>query len=230
MTDVSYTIAAEVNFSEIICPYCLSKGSFNLLFSDKREGSTHIHNSAIWKVLKCRICANNIFAIESVRGPINNIYYAIWPQRRGEIKVSESWPERPARLYVQAQESINTKSWDAALGMARASMQAIMKALGAAEGTINSQITELIKKGKLPPIMGEWAHEIRKNGNLVLHGDLDFEADEEIAKEIVNFNFYLFEYLYTLPAKIVKIRSKPEESDIVSSQGVVVSPQVGSSD
>ncbi len=40
-------------------------------------------------------------------------------------------------------------------------MQLAVRYAGAARGTLASELADLVAKGELPPLMGEWAKEVR---------------------------------------------------------------------
>ena len=88
-------------------------------------------------------------------------------------------------------------------------MQGALRNKGAKGKNLRDEIDSLAASGLLPPIMKEWAHELRELGNDSAHPDpADPPTDPADARDIVQFLEYLLEYLYSLPHQIDEFRKR----------------------
>jgi hypothetical protein len=93
--------------------------------------------------------------------------------------------------------------------MARSALQVAFRDKKAQGNTLKDEINCLASKGILPPIIQDWAHEVRELGNDSAHPKPDQPATNSIdARDIVQFLDYLLEYLYTLPFQIEQYRQR----------------------
>jgi hypothetical protein len=95
--------------------------------------------------------------------------YKIVPWPRQTTKFPEHWPSDVGRYWLQAQRSLEGKNWDAAALMARSAIQLIMRYQKASGANLKNEIDDLAHKGILPPVMKDWAHEVRALGNENAH-------------------------------------------------------------
>lgn len=210
LTDAQLMPGTEFDISSFVCPYCNSIGGFKVTNTEQRGQASGRYHDAIWHLIKCLVCGNLSFiitsnAVNTVSGKF--VYQTSWPKSYTGETTQDGWPDRAGKLYIEAVNSLKLGNLNAAVGMARASMQAIMKELQAPPADIIDQIATLEERRKLPPAMKDWANEIRKHGNSALHGDLDFEPDEKIVRESVSFVYHMLDYLFGIPKRIELIRA-----------------------
>jgi hypothetical protein len=110
---------------------------------------------------------------------------------------------------MQAQRSIEGENWDAAALMARSALQLLLRHAKAVGGNLMKEIDDLAGKGLIPPIVKEWAHNLRVLGNEAAHpqpGDKGVTATD--ARHVVKFLRVLLTLLHDLPSDIEKFREK----------------------
>ncbi len=146
-------------------------------------------------------------------------YYTLW-QNRGfdyeyhdpehrAFRAPEEIPERPRILLQEANDARNTPS--ACTATAVRAVEAMMAEFGYRERKLGlkKRIDTAVEDRVLPPMMGEWADEVREFGN-VTHTDEQPEPlpDKKEAEMALLFANYLARYLFVLPARIKKARGK----------------------
>ena len=93
--------------------------------------------------------------------------------------------------------------------MARSALQVALREQGAKGANLKQEIDDLASKGLVPPVMQEWAHELRELANDSAHPKPDQpETSPRDAKDVVEFATYLFQYLYSLPEQIREYKSR----------------------
>lgn len=82
--------------------------------------------------------------------------------------------------------------------------------MGATGANLKQEIDDLADRGILPPIMKEWAHELRELANDSAHPKPGQPAtDPKDARDIVNFLDFLLDVVYNLPHRIEQFRNRP---------------------
>ena len=120
-------------------------------------------------------------------------------------------PERAKNFLKQAYESRHAP--DGALMLAASSIDAMLKDKGLKSGTLYKRIEDATEKNLLTSEMSQWAHEIRLSANEPRHADDDFDgATAQDVEQILEFASALGQYLYSLPARVKKWKSKVNES------------------
>ncbi len=93
--------------------------------------------------------------------------------------------------------------------MIRSVLQIALRLNGAAGENLKEEIDNLARKGILPPIMKEWADELRLLGNDSAHPQAkQVQQEPQDVKDALEFLDYLLQYLYDLPKQIEKYRSR----------------------
>jgi hypothetical protein len=140
--------------------------------------------------------------------------FATLPYPRSTTKHPEHWPEDVGRHWLQARRNLEGKNWDAASVMAKGAMQLVMRYQNAEGNNLKREIDDLASKGVLPPIMKEWAHEVRELGNDNAHPTPgDKGTNEKDAKDVVDFLEVLLTMTYDLPHQIAQYRSRRKPSN-----------------
>ena len=167
-----------------------------------------------YDVLQCESCGNYTMAFWSASafGGSQGMHdYMTGPRARSTTSFPEHWPKDVGRNWLQAQRSLEGQNWDAAALMARSAIQLIMRYQKAEGGSLKTQIDFLADKGILPPIMKEWAHEVRKLGNENAHPEPGGKGTSpKDAKDVVEFLGFLLRLTYNLPEEIEQFRKRRE--------------------
>ena len=90
-----------------------------------------------------------------------------WPRKTTSFP--KHWPPEIARYWMQAQRSLEGDNWDAAALMARSALQLLLRHEKATGNSWMKEIDDLAGKGMIPPVVREWAHELRVLGNDAAH-------------------------------------------------------------
>lgn len=206
----------------IECPFCGEKGNFETEHhSEKKKPNSR--KKLNFDTLKCGNCSGYVLVMwsanESYSGPNSGIHdfrVLPWPQGTGDG--SENWPVTVTRFWKQAHSSLDSESYDAAAMTSRSALQAVMRQQGAVGSDLKAEINDLGEKGILPTILVDWSHELRELANESAHPETegDKEADDvdpADAGDLVEYLDYLLEYVYDMPARINRYRSRrmPEE-------------------
>lgn len=209
----SVTLSNGVTHGLERCPHCgvstpliSSVGDPILNYSDGSLGHWYYTG-------RCSKCNNVILfhGFSSTNRKIDNIRLLI------KITVDRMFPEldsipnnmpsKAARFYKQAIESIHAP--DGAIMLAASSIDAMLKDKGFSQGSLYSRIELASEKHVLTEQMKQWAHEIRLSANEPRHADEEFDgASKADAEQTLQFAKALGEYLYDLPSRIEKWKSK----------------------
>src|SRR5262245_49873338 len=87
--------------------------------------------------------------------------YKVLPWAQQYSQHPQHWPDDIGRYWLQAKRNLVDENWDASVVMAGSAMQLALRAKGASGGTLHRETKDLVAKGILPPIMAEWADEVR---------------------------------------------------------------------
>ncbi len=194
---------------DIGCPFCSEKGNYEIEHhaEKKKPNGSKVLN---FDTLKCGNCASYVMVFWSASHDLHS--YRVLPRPLTKLnKYPEHWPEANIFQLLQAKRNLKDENWDAAVLMARSSLQASLRDQDATGNNLKQEIDDLAEKGILPNIMKDWAHTVRELGNESAHPQLDQEpTSAQDAKDIVGFMDYLFEYLYTLPKQINEYRERKD--------------------
>jgi len=91
----------------------------------------------------------------------------------------------------------SASSFDACALMCRRSIEALCKALGATNGSLQIKLDALFKQQVIDPRLIEWAHGIRVVGNEAAH-DTELELSKEDARDALDFTEALLMYVFAL--------------------------------
>lgn len=138
------------------------------------------------------------------------------------IAPSPKQPEAPpytdedvAEFFKQGERCL-PDSPDAAAAILRKALEAAMQKILIEEGysanecrklTLYKKIEAAHEKGRINDSMKDWADSIRILGNEAAHSE---RFSLEKAQEVKDFTEVLFQYLYTLPEKVRKLRKEQE--------------------
>jgi Domain of unknown function (DUF4145) len=125
------------------------------------------------------------------------------------ISVDENIPIKARDYLSQALESLHAP--DGAVMLSASAIDAMLKDQGYSnkKESLYNRIEMACSDGLLTESMRDWAHEIRLSANDPRHADEDFEGStKRDAEQTLAFAQALGEYLYVLPARVKKWKSK----------------------
>ncbi len=147
-----------------------------------------------WLTYCCASCGGGVLISLLPNGHVLEIFPA-------QQEAHEDIP-KPARSFLQqAMETLHAP--DAAAVMAGSAVDAMLKQLGFADGSLYSRIDRAVADHRITEAMGAWAHEVRLGSNRPRHADYEkphVTADE--AKQSVQFAEALGYFLFVLTARI----------------------------
>lgn len=197
---------SDLALYKITCPFCMETGNFAMAFhaEKKQPSGLKVLN---FDTLQCGSCASFVQVIWSASRDLHDYRVQPWPLKYE--KAPDHFPADVGRYWLQAKKSLVDKNYDAGAVMARSSLQLALRAHKAVGANLKQEIDDLAKKGLLPPLMQEWAHNVRELGNDSAHPKLDQPpTTAQDARDIVKFMDFLFEYLYALPKRINEFRDR----------------------
>jgi hypothetical protein len=196
----------ELALTNITCPFCGVRGIFSIEFHAEKK-KPNGHKILNFDTLKCGNCASFVQVFWSASRDLHDYRVVPWPLTIE--RYPDHWPEAVGRYWLQAKKNLRDENWEAAALMARSSLQIALRDHDAKGGNLKKEIDDLAEKGILPPLMKDWAHNVRELGNDSAHPAPDQAPTcPSDAKDIVRFMDFLFEYLYTLPKKIKDYRER----------------------
>lgn len=201
------------------CPHCDVKKSSFAIAAARSEPL----QPANWSVLaNCTACQLPIVMIlvcvsSSNRDPMQFpgdlgasnsgfVMTAMFPKLVA-IDMPTNVPEGVAKAFKQAAESRRAGHLDAAAAMYRKAMELGLKVLSPdiAAWKIEKRIDKMAAEGLITKDLQDWAHELRLDGNDVLHED---EATSEMIDQMHSLCKFLLTYLYTLPEQVKAARER----------------------
>jgi hypothetical protein len=195
----------------IKCAFCGESGNWKCVFHDEKK-KPNGHKRLNFDVYQCGNCAGFVHVLwssseHSIEG-LHNYHVLPWPLKDAPDP-SEDWPEQVQRFWIQAHQSANGEIWDGASVMSRSALQIVLRDQGAVGKTLKDEIDDLATKGTLPPVMKDWAHELRLLGNESAHPEIDQTgADPQDVRDAIEFLDVLLHYIYDLPAQIKQYRNR----------------------
>jgi len=204
-------LGSELALFRIECAFCGSKGNFSLSHREemkKPNGDKILY----FDTYKCANCAGYIMVFWTNNGEDHHglhAYRTVPIALHGIDDPPEYWPDKVKKHWTQAHKSMTTESWDAAVVMARSTLHAAVQNKGGVGRDLFTQVEDLANKGLLPPLMKEWATEIRLLGKVSAHPE---EEEKEVvdidARDIIQFMDYFLEYVYDFPKQIHEYRER----------------------
>jgi hypothetical protein len=154
-----------------------------------------------WAMYGCSTCGQALLAKGEVVGAhdIENpdIVRVIPSPRQAHADL----PELARGFLQQAYETMHAP--DAAGIMAASAVDAMLKELGYAKGSLYDRIDKAVEEKKLTANMGEWAHTVRLGANRPRHADAEKpRLSAEEAQQSVEFAEALGQFLFVLSARI----------------------------
>lgn len=199
----------ELGLHNITCPFCFEEGNFKLVFHAEKKKPNKA-KKLNFDTYECGSCKGYVMVLWSADGFLGQIYdYKVLPWPLKIEKFPEHWPADIGRYWLEAKRGTLVSNWESAAVMARSALQMALRAKGATGGNFHQEIDSLTKIGVLPPLMNEWAKEVKALGNESAHPEPgQAPANPEDVRDIIQYLEFLLEYLYDLPHQIDKYRKR----------------------
>ncbi len=201
------TYDGDLPLREVTCGFCGEAGRFGF------EHRTHKKNADETKALRydvlvCQQCGN-LTSVFWALGSSGLIGFHQVPWLRKTTRWPKHWPGDVGRYWVQAKRSIEVSNYDAAALMARSAVQLVLRYQNASGSNLFKEIEDLGTKRLLPPIMIEWAHEVRELGNDNAHPTPGASGTSSTdAAAVVEYLTMLLKIVYDLPHQIEEHRGR----------------------
>jgi hypothetical protein len=193
---------------DLDCPFCESRTNFTEKWSHPvpvgavRKGWTGQGMMALQcDNSQCQLIIGGILATDG-------LIHEYWPRAYGG-KAFPDVPEHIGAAGSEAHLALSAGAPRAAIGMARAVVEATAKAHGIVKGRLMEKIDKLAEAGEISEHMRAAPHEIRFAGNEVAHGDLAEEpimADD--AKDVLDLMDAILLRVYQEPAQVEQVRER----------------------
>ncbi len=129
----------------------------------------------------------------------------MYPEQR---TVSEVIPSRAQTYLTEAIESIHSPA--GAIMLTASAVDAMLKAKGHKDGSLNSRIDQAAVAKMITDEMAAWAHEVRLDANDQRHADEAMPLPtQEDAKRTLEFALALAEFIFVLPERVRRGRKNP---------------------
>lgn len=198
------TYNGDLRVDLVDCGFCGEAGKFR--FESRRVNENSSGKTLHYDILKCEQCGNLTSVFWGIGSSgLQRIHQIPWLTNTRSWP--KHWPEDVGRYWLQAKRNIEASNWDAAALMARSAVQLTMRHMQAEGKNLFQEINDLGKKSLLPPIMIEWAHEVRLLGNDNAHpmpGEAGTTAKD--AEAIVEYLSMLLKISFDLPHQITEYR------------------------
>jgi hypothetical protein len=186
----------------ITCAFCGEDGNWELEHHAEKKKPNE-DQRLNFDTLKCGNCSGYVLVLWSAGERLHDYKVLPWPLRYN--RHPEHWPDDIGRYW----KSLAAENWDAAAVMAASAMQLALRSKDAEGKTFDQEVKNLADKGVLPPIMVEWANEVRWLRNPSAHPQPgQEETSPQDAQEVVRFLDFLLEYLLDLPHRINEYRGR----------------------
>ncbi|CAN7653224.1 DUF4145 domain-containing protein [Rhizobium sp. LjRoot254] len=194
----------ELRLDLVDCGFCGESGRF--AFESRIIKKNHKGKALRYDTLRCEECGNLTSVFWGTGSSGLQRHYQV-PWLKETTKWPTHWPDDVGRFWLQARRSIEGSNWDAAALMARSAVQLVLRHQQATGKSLFEEINDLGKKGVLPPVMVEWAHEVRVLGNDNAHPTPGAAGTApKDAQAVVEFLGMLLRVTFDLPFQISEHR------------------------
>jgi hypothetical protein len=199
---------AGLALNQITCAFCDQRGEWARVHHVHKKKPNEQHQLN-FDTYQCGRCAGYVMVLWGTSGLIHD--YRVLPHPTPYTSHPKHWPPEIGRYWLQAKRNLAQENWDAAAVMATSALQLAFRSKGAQGSTLNQETKDLVTKGILPPIMSEWADEVRELRNTAAHPGLGQEATSaKDANDVVQFLDFLLRYLIDLPHQIEEYRKRKQ--------------------
>ena len=190
----------------------MERGHFTTAFHAEKK-KPNSKKKLNFDTLQCENCAGFVMVLWSTNQ--RRIHdFRVLPRPLRLVTYPRHWPEEVGRFWLQAKRNVIDENWDAAVLMARSTLQAALRDKQAEGKKLQQEIDDFAEKGELPPIMKDWADNVRELGNTSAHPKPGEDpTDPQDARDIVQFLDFFLEYFYTLPHRIQEYRRRENDAE-----------------
>jgi hypothetical protein len=172
-----------------------------------------------WMVYRCPGCGSLNLAQGATNTdffyneqPFEFIAQAWYPQSPLTKVYPDSVPPQIAKAAVEAHGCLSVGHHQAAVAMARTTVEAIAKAKGTTHGKLVEKIDKLYEQKLIYEHVKDAAHQVRFAGNDAAHGDLvDDPISEDETKAILELMDMVLDGVFIAPAKTAAQKAAREE-------------------
>jgi hypothetical protein len=129
-----------------------------------------------------------------------------WLPAKGQGVKYDDVPDHIATSASEAHECRSIGANRAAVMLARAVVEATVKAKGITSGLLWQKIDQLHDQGLVRELVRDQAHEIRHLGNDMAHGDFIDPVTDEEAEETLTLMAEVLEEVFQAPARLERVR------------------------
>ena len=145
----------------------MERGHFTTAFHAEKK-KPNSKKKLNFDTLQCENCAGFVMVLWSTNQ--RRIHdFRVLPRPLRLVTYPRHWPEEVGRFWLQAKRNVIDENWDAAVLMARSTLQAALRDKQAEGKKLQQEIDDFAEKGELPPIMKDWADNVRELGNTSAH-------------------------------------------------------------
>ncbi|WP_326661724.1 DUF4145 domain-containing protein [Streptomyces canus] len=139
-------------------------------------------------------------------------------------------PSKIAKVATEAHGSMSVSHHQAAVLMARTTVEAVAKAQGITQGSLVVKIDELYNRHLVYEHVRDAAHEVRFVGNDAAHGDLvDKPINEDEAQAILDLMDMVLDGVFIAPAKTAAQKAARQAKKAAAATGTATSTPTAAS-
>ncbi|MFF1358734.1 DUF4145 domain-containing protein [Streptomyces sp. NPDC058297] len=135
-----------------------------------------------------------------------------WTPKKVDRPEFPDVPDAIAETASEAHACLSIDAYRGAVALARAVVEATAKDKGITRGNLADKIDALAAQNLIREFTRELAHEVRRGGNEIAHGDL---ADEPMpvddAQAIIGLMDEILQEVYQAPAKVRRLKQSRED-------------------
>lgn len=189
------------------CPHCgIARPSLNRVHAlTTRAHLDPPSMERLWCFFACTNCGGVVSAcaLRSRNSDKQSIFLDIFPSLP---TVEASVPDRARTYLQQAQESIHAPA--GSIMLSASAVDAMLKAKGYKDGSLYDRINKAAENHIVTQDMASWAHDVRLDANDQRHADETAALpNEDDAKRTLDFARALAEFLFVLPARVLRGRA-----------------------
>jgi hypothetical protein len=158
--------------------------------------------------MRCSVCsegiilkANGLVANWLNTGDVGHIQMLKHYPKSEESAAPQHVPANVASFYLQGEDNVARRHFDAAGAMFRKALDTALKAIHPeGKGVLAKRIDNLPIETGITQAMKQWAHEIRHLGNDAAHDEEPFSEEE--SSSLMEFTRLFLTFAFTLPGMI----------------------------
>ena len=162
-----------------------------------------------WYLFRCPVCGNpvlvSVYGFNGMSDDFEDVSVA-YP------KIDICYEGVPTNIKNAFESAVKTKGIDKAICLLslRRTLEMICKDKNAVGRDMESKIKNLIEEKVLPEMMTDACWIVRQSGNDAAHADDVYFTEYEV-QEAIKYVAIIIDYLYSLPVRMSKLRSRIEK-------------------